>query len=603
MANIQEIHENILNLLLDIHEKEPEFRFTMRERNNSKRLEKGFWFNGNDQYLAFSFWTGRDWKNKTPNIYIDINKDKRVLFIFSAKDNEDKRKFAMNTVKPALSRYFEEKKIDIVSEGTDKVLIFNLGTGDYIKIVKEFINDIKKIIDELVEAKNDYQAYLQNMEEIKARDDIMGLTEVIYQDEGDSPIDFIWPETFINNIKRINHYREFRSNKTDQADEYFFKEITISKVGDIRNKLTIKIPESASWIFLTGENGCGKSTVLRAITSIFYKDVKEAKKDFFNNSTIKFKKHDRLNFNDIGFAAYGPSRLITSNCKDVDSFPKDKEPWYHIFHPDGMLRNLDELPDIIGYGKDLYLEVIDSLDYLFNYSEKDSDQVQKDDAIGELIPQLGLIDFSELVSNGIIKYIEKDSRNNTYNSPRNFEELASGVRSLVAMISDIVLSIVEQNREQVETTNYKGVILIDEIDIHFHPKMQKQIVEILSAWFPKVQFIVSTHSPVTLLGAPENSVFYKVERSVEKGIIARRLEHVETNLKNMLPNVILTSDLFDMDEIIANSNKDIDDLIIEDDYKKIENKRQLDKELNILKSQDNEFYKSLINNKSDEKSN
>ena len=39
------------------------------------------------------------------------------------------------------------------------------------------------------------------------------------------------------------------------------------------------------------------------------------------------------------------------------------------------------------------------------------------------------------------------------------------------------------------------VVLIDEIDLHLHPKWQRQIVRNLTAAFPRCQFIATTHSP------------------------------------------------------------------------------------------------------------
>ena len=48
--------------------------------------------------------------------------------------------------------------------------------------------------------------------------------------------------------------------------------------------------------------------------------------------------------------------------------------------------------------------------------------------------------------------------------------------------------------------------MIDELDLHLHPQWQRTIVESLRTAFPKIQFIASTHSPIPLLGAPNNSI-------------------------------------------------------------------------------------------------
>ncbi|MEA2018029.1 MAG: AAA family ATPase, partial [Campylobacterota bacterium] len=49
-------------------------------------------------------------------------------------------------------------------------------------------------------------------------------------------------------------------------------------------------------------------------------------------------------------------------------------------------------------------------------------------------------------------------------------------------------------------------VLIDEIDLHLHPKWQRKIVDILTELFPKVQFIATTHSPFIIQSIGENSI-------------------------------------------------------------------------------------------------
>ncbi|MCH7763222.1 MAG: AAA family ATPase, partial [Candidatus Marinimicrobia bacterium] len=51
--------------------------------------------------------------------------------------------------------------------------------------------------------------------------------------------------------------------------------------------------------------------------------------------------------------------------------------------------------------------------------------------------------------------------------------------------------------------NISGIILLDEIEQHLHPKWQKRIIKSLRNHFPKLQFIVTTHSPLTVIGTTE----------------------------------------------------------------------------------------------------
>ena len=52
----------------------------------------------------------------------------------------------------------------------------------------------------------------------------------------------------------------------------------------------------------------------------------------------------------------------------------------------------------------------------------------------------------------------------------------------------------------------EAVVLIDELDLHLHPKWQRQIVHSLAAAFPKCQFIATTHSPQVIGEVPHDRI-------------------------------------------------------------------------------------------------
>ena len=71
--------------------------------------------------------------------------------------------------------------------------------------------------------------------------------------------------------------------------------------------------------------------------------------------------------------------------------------------------------------------------------------------------------------------------------------LSDGYRNTLGMIGDIAYRMAELNPHL--TTNSPGIVLIDELDLHLHPKWQRHIVNDLKTIFPNCQFIVTTHSP------------------------------------------------------------------------------------------------------------
>lgn len=75
--------------------------------------------------------------------------------------------------------------------------------------------------------------------------------------------------------------------------------------------------------------------------------------------------------------------------------------------------------------------------------------------------------------------------------------LSDGYKGIISLTADIAYRAIKLNphlgeRAVLET---EGIVLIDELDMHLHPKWQRHIVEDLKRTFPKIQFIVTTHSP------------------------------------------------------------------------------------------------------------
>jgi predicted ATP-binding protein involved in virulence len=87
---------------------------------------------------------------------------------------------------------------------------------------------------------------------------------------------------------------------------------------------------------------------------------------------------------------------------------------------------------------------------------------------------------------------------------RWFRQLSDGYRNMLGMVADIAERCVTLNpqlgADAVEQT--PGVVLIDEIDLHLHPKWQRHVVTDLLRAFPKVQFLATTHSPFIMQSLP-----------------------------------------------------------------------------------------------------
>jgi predicted ATP-binding protein involved in virulence len=94
---------------------------------------------------------------------------------------------------------------------------------------------------------------------------------------------------------------------------------------------------------------------------------------------------------------------------------------------------------------------------------------------------------------------------NKFGDPLKINQLSDGEKCLITLIGDIARRLAIANPKSQSPLNGEGVILIDEIDMHLHPKWQKNIVGNLRTTFPNCQFLLSTHSPHILTHMqPEN---------------------------------------------------------------------------------------------------
>lgn len=88
----------------------------------------------------------------------------------------------------------------------------------------------------------------------------------------------------------------------------------------------------------------------------------------------------------------------------------------------------------------------------------------------------------------------------------NVLQLSDGEKCLLAMVGDLARRLTLLNREVPDPLEGKGVVLIDELDLHLHPGWQRTVVAKLERTFPNCQFIITTHSPQILGELPAEAV-------------------------------------------------------------------------------------------------
>lgn len=117
--------------------------------------------------------------------------------------------------------------------------------------------------------------------------------------------------------------------------------------------------------------------------------------------------------------------------------------------------------------------------------------------------------------------------------------LSLGYRSMIAWIVDLASRMFAAFPDSADPLAEPAIALVDEIDLHLHPRWQREITTHLDRLFPNVQFIVTAHSPLVVQGAGVTNV----------AVLRRIDDHVEIlndpeEVRGWRVDQILTSDLF-----------------------------------------------------------
>jgi energy-coupling factor transporter ATP-binding protein EcfA2 len=92
----------------------------------------------------------------------------------------------------------------------------------------------------------------------------------------------------------------------------------------------------------------------------------------------------------------------------------------------------------------------------------------------------------------------------------NFNTLSDGYSAIISIITELILRMEFHN---VKNYDIEGIVIIDEIETHLHVDLQKKILPFLIDFFPKIQFIVTTHSPF-VISSVENVVVCDLEKRI-----------------------------------------------------------------------------------------
>lgn len=289
-------------------------------------------------------------------------------------------------------------------------------------------------------------------------------------------------------------------------------------------------------VYIVGENGDGKTLLLQAIAigmvgvnegDVFNltKTQKEAKIEMMDSAG---SVHDKDNNPFDYLFAYGASRYNSCQMKE------DQTGYLTLFENRYDLRS-----------------PVEWLQYL-DHSEKSGKEsiVSVEDA-KRLLNQLLNRDVEIDVTPDNVLFKEKGAE-------VNFDQLSAGYKGVITIICDLIARLHEKQPYINNIEDFQGVVLIDEVELHLHPKWKYNFMKKLRDTFPLVQFIVTTHSPTVLLGASKEAVFYKIYKDEGKVSISNQIAN-----EGYTNNTLISSPLFDLETI---ASREYDYPVSSDDY-------------------------------------
>ncbi len=272
-------------------------------------------------------------------------------------------------------------------------------------------------------------------------------------------------------------------------NENFITSIYIKKLCNIKD-FEIKLSEiECKHLIITGKNGSGKTTLLNKIEySLSYDD-----EDFSNHKYINIALKNREHFYQsclfVLFAAKRHSQMVIPKSITKITLPTAVDANEKINNQ--FMQYIVNLKAERSFAKDdNEQEAVQRIDAWFTNFEQ---QLQRlFDA-----PSLQLI-FDRKNYNFLIQIDQQE--------PFALNQLSDGYSAVMSIITELILRM-----EATGNSGYDrpGIVLIDEIETHLHVGLQKKILPFLCAFFPNIQFIVTT-SPF-VLSSMSNAVVCDLE--------------------------------------------------------------------------------------------
>ncbi len=283
--------------------------------------------------------------------------------------------------------------------------------------------------------------------------------------------------------------------------ETFITHVHVDRVRTVENFVIPLSNSKRKHLIITGKNGSGKTSLLESIDSCL--------SPLLLSTPLKSEMdYDGVN---IAFNKLPPHR--NSSQKDytpflVKFFSSKRKAVF--LQPEGIQKI--EFEHCLDPGR-YFLQYIVNLKADRSFARDDGDEISAmriDDWFIRLECRLkGLFENDKLE-------LVFDRKNYNFllqlpnQPPFSFSELSDGYSAVMEVITEILVAMEAVGNH---TYDMEGIVIIDEVETHLHVELQKEILPFLCDFFPRIQFIVSTHSPF-VLSSIENAVICDLQNRI-----------------------------------------------------------------------------------------
>lgn len=345
----------------------------------------------------------------------------------------------------------------------------------------------------------------------------------------------------------------------------YIQKVTIENIRSI-DHFEMTFPNPAGWHVLIGDNGAGKSSILKAIAAVLIGEDEVAAiwqnweewisnnkqygfcgldvlwdaydRDTFNNPENPFNCALNLERNSIilpGFKLHDKKdRLIWEKTKGW--FSAGFGPFRRLTGGDPKLNDVRKSNPKAGAHLSLFREDVDYSNALIwlrdldrrRLKEKENNTlngVNEGSALYSPKSEILLQNIKEFINSSELlphntRFDSIDIDGDLVFTDSNglqlkIYQLSDGFRSILSLAFELIRQLIGtygqtevfKTFESTKTINVPGVVLIDEIDAHLHPTWQTRIGQWFTQYFPNIQFIVTTHSPLVCRACEKGSIW------------------------------------------------------------------------------------------------